>query len=178
MTDLLKWAAKRRLRKGREKDKTEEANADAISDFGVEVLGDREGCKLEAYQDDQGYWTIGYGHSELAGSPPVPCDGMVITEETALAIFDADLDTFEQGVRDAVTAPMLQREFDAFVSICFNIGISGFSGSTFVQLFNDMADPNDIAAAIDMWHKPTSIISRRNGEHVQFLGYVARIDAI
>ena len=35
-----------------------------ISEEGIELLKKFEGCKLEAYQDSVGVWTIGYGHTK------------------------------------------------------------------------------------------------------------------
>jgi lysozyme len=145
-----------------------------ISDAGIAVLREREGCRLEAYLDSVGVWTIGVGHTAAAG-PPEPCAGMTITQQEADELFDEDLDDYEEAVREAITAPMTQCQFDAFVSICFNIGQGGFAGASFVLFFNT----DDIPACADAilwWDKPPEIIPRRQGEHVQFLGgYVARV---
>jgi lysozyme len=148
-----------------------------LSDAGVAVLRDREGCKLTAYQDSVGVWTIGVGHTAAAGEP-IPAPGMTITQEEADAIFDEDLDAYEATVNEVVTAEMAQNEYDAFVSICFNIGQGGFAESTFVARFN-AGDKEGCARAILWWDTPPEIISRRQGEQVQFLGgYVPRIKAI
>jgi GH24 family phage-related lysozyme (muramidase) len=72
--------------------------------------------------------------------------------------------------------PMTQCQYDAFVSICFNIGESGFATSTYVQRINAGAPESEVAEAISWWDTPASIIPRRNGEIVQFLGgYIPRI---
>jgi lysozyme len=148
-----------------------------ISEAGVAVLREREGCELTAYYDtaDPPVLTLGVGHTAAAGEP-IPYEGQTITQEEADDIFDEDLDIYEAAVRNAVTAPMAQNEYDAFVSICFNIGQSGFATSTFVQRFNDGASKSEVAEAISWWDTPESIIPRRNAERVQFLGgYVPRI---
>jgi|SRR5215472_3884535 len=148
-----------------------------ISDAGVEVLRDREGCKLTAYKDSVGVWTIGVGHTAAAG-PPEPVSGMTITQEQADAIFDEDLDAYEKTVNDSITKPMTQHEYDAFVSICFNIGQGGFSTSTFVDRFN-AGDKDGCAEAILWWDTPSEIIPRRQGEMIQFLGgYYPRISKL
>lgn len=144
-----------------------------ISDAGVAVLREREGCKLTAYYDSVGVITIGVGHTAGAG-PPIPEEGMTITQEEADAIFDDDLDAYEAAVREAIKLPMTQNQYDAFVSICFNIGQSGFSTSTFVERFNE-GDFAACADAILWWDTPSEIIPRRQGEYVQFLGYVPRV---
>jgi len=145
-----------------------------ISQEGIDVLMEREGCKLTAYKDSVGVWTIGVGHTSAAG-PPQVTQGLTITEEQAAEILDQDLDQFEDAVNASITQPMTQFQFDAFVSICFNIGPGGFAGSTFVSKFN-LGDIEGAGDAILMWAKPPEIIPRRQGEFVQYWGgYVPRI---
>lgn len=145
-----------------------------ISPRGVDVLRQREGCKLTAYQDTKGIWTIGVGHTAAAGEP-IPCAGMTITQEEADNIFDEDLDAYEYTVNSCVYEDMHQHEFDAFVSICFNIGQGAFASSTFLKEFND-GNRVACADAILRWDQPPEIIPRRQGEYCQFLGgYVPRI---
>ena len=149
-----------------------------ISEAGIDVLIEREGIVLTAYQDSVGVWTIGCGHTAGAG-PPEPVPGMTITEEEAAEILNKDLDEFEDAVNDNITKPMTQNQFDAFVSICFNIGQGGFAGSTFVKRFNEGAEPEAVDEAIAFWDKPPEIVPRRNGEIAQFLGgYLPRIKEI
>src|SRR5215472_17540581 len=85
-----------------------------LSEKGTQVLVDREGLRTESYLDSVGIWTIGVGHAETSPNPPPVGPGMIITQKTAYEIFDLDNDTFEQCVRDAVTRPMSQHQFDAF----------------------------------------------------------------
>jgi lysozyme len=145
-----------------------------ISDAGVAVLREREGCKLTAYYDSVGVLTIGCGHTSMAGPPEVE-EGMTITQEQADAIFDHDLNEFEAAVNNAISQPMTQAQFDAFTSICFNIGTGGFSGSTFVERFN-AGDIQGCGEAILWWDQPSEIIPRRQGEYCQYLGgYLPRV---
>ena len=37
-----------------------------VSDKGLALIKEFEGCKLTAYQDSVGVWTIGYGHTKTA----------------------------------------------------------------------------------------------------------------
>jgi lysozyme len=145
-----------------------------MSEPGLEVLKEREGCKLTAYYDSVGVLTIGVGHTSAAG-PPQVTPGMTITEDEAEEILDRDLDQYEAAVCEAVTADMTQHQFDAYTSLCFNIGPGAFADSTTVERFN-MGEIEEAAEAILYWNKPPEIIPRRQGEYVQFLGgYVSRI---
>src|SRR5215472_1243186 len=148
-----------------------------LSQRGNQVLADREGCVLTAYKDSVGVLTIGVGHTSAAGPPKVTA-GMKITQAEALEIFDRDNNQFEDVVNKAITKPMQQHQYDAFVSIAFNIGGGGFSGSTFVKRFNAGESDQRVTEGILMWNKPPEIIPRRQGEAVQFRDgdYIARID--
>ena len=149
-----------------------------LSPRGMQVLIDREGCSLTAYQDSVGVWTVGVGHAATSGTPPIPVEGMVITEKQAWQIFEEDTDEFEEVVNECIEQPMETWEFDAFVSICFNIGGSAFRGATFVERFNADESKDRVTEAILFWNQPSEIIPRRQGEAVQFRDnfYVARID--
>jgi lysozyme len=103
---------------------------------------------------------------------------MTITYAQAWQIFAADNDTFEDVVNDTVEAPMDQHEYDAFVSICFNIGGGAFRDATFVKSFNGGASVHKVTEEILWWNQPSEIIPRRQGEATQFRDtiYIARID--
>ncbi|WP_448834574.1 lysozyme [Camelimonas sp. ID_303_24] len=127
----------------------------------------REGRKLTTYKDSVGVWTIGVGHTAAAGAP-VPKSGMTITADEADAIFARDIVQYERAVRSAIKVPLVDHQFDALASICYNIGQSGFAGSTFVKRINSRASAASIREAIMMWRKPAEITSRRTAEADQF----------
>ncbi len=130
------------------------------------VLIAREGRRLVAYQDTVGVWTIGIGVTEVDGKPVRK--GMTITAAQCDALFDVTVARYVAAVNRGLKVPLGQHAFDALVSVCYNIGIAGFAGSTFLKRINagDMAGARD---AILMWQKPASIITRRRAEAEQFL---------
>jgi GH24 family phage-related lysozyme (muramidase) len=101
------------------------------------------------------------GHTSAAG-PPQVTEGMTITEKEAWHIFARDTDLFEAVVNDAITVPMEPHHFDAFVSICHNIGEVQFRSATFVERYN-AGDVDGCAEAILWWDQPSEIIPRRQG---------------
>lgn len=134
---------------------------------GRAAIAQREGNKLKAYRDTKGIWTIGVGHTAAAGSP-APKAGMTITAAQSDEILSRDLATFEASVNKAVTVPVSQGQFDALVSLAFNIGGGAFAKSTLVKRLN----AGNVAGAADafmMWNKPPEIIGRRKTEQQQFL---------
>jgi lysozyme len=145
-----------------------------LSDRGRKLLMEREGCKLKAYKDSVGVWTIGVGHTSGAG-PPVVKSGMTITQAEADAIFADDVAEFEAEVDQLLTGECEPHQYDAYVSLAFNIGGGAFASSTTLERFN-RGDLAGAAEAILWWNKPPEIKSRRRGEHQQFLNlkHVAR----
>lgn len=117
-----------------------------ISATGLALLKEFEGCRLVAYRDTGGVLTIGYGST----GPHVKA-GMRITQEEAEALLKKDLDRFEKGV--ARLAPVAtQNQFDAMVSLAFNIGLSNFEKSTVRKTHNAGATIS-ATKAFAFWNK-------------------------
>ena len=137
-----------------------------ISNQGLQKIIQREGVILHAYQDSVGVWTIGTGHTSAAGLPHVT-PGMVITKEQNDEILRNDLSPIEQQFTQYVTVPVTQNQYDAIISIVFNVGPK-FWHSNCIQLLN-AGNVQGAANAIMQWSKPPEIIGRRRTEQQQFL---------
>lgn len=140
---------------------------------GRKAITQREGNKLTAYKDSVGIWTIGVGHTAAAGAP-APAAGMTITAAESDAILLRDLRQFEEAVSRAVTVSLTPFEFDALVSLAFNIGGGAFAKSTLVKKLND-GDRAGAANAFLSWNKAggkvlKGLTTRRQAERLQFLG--------
>jgi lysozyme len=136
-----------------------------MSKQGRKLLIQREGVRLKAYKDSVGVWTIGVGHTASAGAP-APIPGMTITAAECDEILTRDLRQYEQAIERALKVPVADHEFDALVSICFNVGPK-FGSSTCIKRLN-AGDRKGAAEAIMMWSKPPEIIGRRRTEQQQF----------
>ncbi len=142
------------------------------SPAGRAAIRQREGCRLQAYRDGVGVWTIGVGHTGRATPPPV-AEGMVISVAEADAFLAADLKPFEAAVNEAVAAPLAQNAFDACVSLAFNIGAGAFRTSSVARF----AAAGRAAAAADaflLWNRAggrvvDGLAARRRAERAQFL---------
>lgn len=145
-----------------------------MSGQGLELIKQRESCRLTPYQDSVGVWTDGWGNT--IGVIP---HGLPITQEKADADFARNLENFGAGVNDSLTVPVLQNQFDALLSFAYNIGINGEEHSTLVRVINAGAPVSEIAAQFDRWHIPAEVTTRRNGEKFQFMGtaFHARCDS-
>jgi lysozyme len=136
-----------------------------MSPRGRQRLTDREGKRLVAYRDTQGVWTIGVGHTAAAG-PPIPKRDMTITAQECDDILSRDLVHYENLINNAVKIPLADHEFDALVSIVYNV--EAFAKSTAIKLLNK-GDRAGCAKHIMDWNKPPEIIGRRHTEQSQFL---------
>ena len=91
-----------------------------ISQNGLNLIKQFEGCRLVAYQCSAGVWTIGYGHT--AGVKK----GMKITQAQAEEFLKQDCEKFEKYVNNPAYVPITktlnQNQFDALVSFAFNLG--------------------------------------------------------
>lgn len=92
--------------------------------------------------------TIGYGST---GRDIVL--GLVWTVAQCEARFAAQLDDFAAGVRDALDgAATTQDQFDAMVSLAYNIGIAGFRSSTLLR-HHRAGRYDDARAQFAVWNK-------------------------
>lgn len=94
-----------------------------VSNNCIELIKHFEGCKLKAYPDAKGIWTIGFGATFYENGRKV-MKGDTITQERAESLLKAHLIRFEQIVLEKVKRPLKQQEFDAAVSFCYNAGTS------------------------------------------------------
>lgn len=118
-----------------------------ICDAALEIIKRNEGCRLRAYQDVVGVWTIGYGHTGRDVGT-----GLLISQEMADGLLARDLEKFEAGVDRLIWYDCTENQFGAMVSLAFNIGLGNFRKSTVLRKHN--ADDYQAAAdAFLLWNK-------------------------
>lgn len=91
-----------------------------ISENGLKLIKEFEGCKLTAYKatSSEKYYTIGYGHYG-----PDVTKGQRITQATADKLLKTDVIKYEGYVNNLLdTYTLNQNQFDALVSFTFNCG--------------------------------------------------------
>ncbi|MFT4426371.1 lysozyme [Enterobacter hormaechei] len=143
-----------------------------ISEKGIGLIKQFEGCKLTAYQDSVGVWTIGYGWTQSVDCKPIRA-GMTIKQETAERLLKTGLVSYESDVSRLVKVGMTQGQFDALVSFTYNLGTRSLSTSTLLRKLN----AGDYAGAADeflRWNKAGSkvlngLTRRREAERALFL---------
>ncbi|UQI38524.1 lysozyme [Citrobacter freundii] len=142
------------------------------SDKGIALIKQFEGCKLTAYQDSVGVWTIGYGWTKPVDGKPIRA-GMTIKQETAERLLKTGLVSYESDVSRLVKVGLTQGQFDALVSFTYNLGARSLSTSTLLRKLN----AGDYAGAADeflRWNKAggkvlNGLPRRREAERALFL---------
>ncbi len=136
-----------------------------ISKKGLLELADREGLAQTCYLDSVGVKTVGIGmtRSDIKDIASWPWD-RVLEIKDAVDMYKRHVQPYANAVERALTVDVTQSQFDALVSICYNIGVGGMRGSTFIKRINAKASTSSIVAAIMMWAKPKEIIGRRKKE--------------
>lgn len=139
------------------------------SEEGRALIAHFESCKLKSYQDERGIWTVGYGHT----GPEVGY-GQMITRSRAEALLVQDLAEAEAAVNGAVKVPLLQHQFDALVSLTFNIGAGAFRSSTLLRVLN-AGRYGEVDEQQARWihaggHVSAGLVKRRTAEIAMFAG--------
>ncbi|MDP7902715.1 lysozyme [Acinetobacter pittii] len=142
------------------------------SDVGVDLITGFEGTRFTAYDDGVGVWTIGTGTTVYPNGVKVK-QGDTCTPEQAKAYFKHDLAKFEKTVNESVTVPLTQNQFDALVSLSYNIGAGAFNNSTLLKELNK-SDYQGAADQFLAWKKAggkvlPGLVRRREAERALFL---------
>jgi lysozyme len=153
-----------------------------VSKAMVDKMHGFEGCVLEAYPDpgskDGHPWTIGRGATGAGIGP-----GVKWTQEQADARFLSDLAKFEDGVTRLIgSAPTTQSQFDALVSLAYNIGLDedadtiaeGLGDSTLLRK-HKAGDFEGAAKAFLSWsfndgRQMRGLLARRKAESAHYRG--------
>ena len=157
-----------------------------ISSKGLSWLKDKENKILNKqgnhiiYDDQTGFpvntneplpkgATIGYGH--LIKSGEYFRNG--ITESVATELLRSDIATAERAVKSNITVSLSQNQFDALVSLAYNIGAKNFATSTVVKYINNQKFRSSIypnlESAWKAWNRSqgkisNGLINRRQNE--------------
>ena len=133
-----------------------------ISNRGLEIIKEFEGFRARAYMCPAGVWTIGYGHTRG------------VKEQQATELLRNDAKEAEEAINGLVKVELSQWQFDALVSLVYNIGSGNFYNSTIRRLLNEGCDDEDrLRHAWCMWKRAggrtlSGLIRRREKEFKLF----------
>ena len=116
-----------------------------VSPEGLDIIKSHEGLRLSAYQDSVNVWTIGYGTTSNVKP------GQTISLQQAEEFLRRDVRVFEAAVKANITVPLAQNQYDALVSLVYNIGPGNFKKSPVVKAVNTQA-PDKVLEAAFLYH--------------------------
>jgi len=144
------------------------ANEMKISQEGIKLIKNFEGCGLEAYQDSVGVWTIGYG--TIKGVK----EGDQINQDEAEHLLQEEMPEYEGYINKMINVPLDQNQFDALCSWVFNLGPANLQSSTLLKVLNE-GKYDEVPDQILRWNKAggevlAGLVKRRQAEADLFEG--------
>ncbi len=142
-----------------------------ISENGLDLIKAFEGFFAKPYRCPAGVLTQGYGHTAAAGAPAL---GGVWTRERATQVLRDDVTRFAAQIEPLLKRKPSQAQYDAMLSLAYNIGPRAFAGSSVLRHFN-ARDDKRAAAAFGMWSKARGkvlpgLVRRRSSEALTYQG--------
>jgi|GEM_PF-1282488 len=142
-------------------------NSPRISDVGLALIKKFEGFRSKAYLCPARVWTIGYGSTH--GVRP----GQTISEAAASERLRREVQIYERAVLNLLTAEPTQNQFDAMVSLCYNIGGGAIARSS-VRRFHNQRRFQEAGNAFLLWNKGggqvlPGLVRRRREERALYL---------
>lgn len=135
----------------------------------LDLIKQWEGCRLSAYKDQAGVWTIGYG-----STGPGIDEGTVWSQSQANLALIVRVNAIASILSSGCIVPILkQSQFDALVSLCYNIGQGAFRGSSLLKAVNlrQYPEASDLFLQWDNVHGQVNqgLLARRQAERALFL---------
>ncbi len=150
-----------------------------MNEEGLALIRQFEGFRGAAYRDAVGVWTIGFGHTSMAG-PPVVTRTMTVTEAEAETILARDVAQFADRLRKLITVELTGSQFSALVSFAYNVGIGNVKTSSVLRAVN-VRDFEAVPRRLQLWTKAggrvlPGLVRRRAAEAALFASAAAAID--
>lgn len=122
-----------------------------IDKNGTDFIYKEEGVRLVAYKDQVGIPTIGVGFTYYPKKgKKVQMGDKIIAVECDI-IFNEIVKLYEEAVNRSIKVVLTQNQFNALVSLCFNIGAAAFAGSTLVKKINLKSPIGEIEKWFLVW---------------------------
>ena len=129
-----------------------------------------EGYRGEAYKDVVGIPTIGFGETKGVKM------GDTTTPERAMVQLLKSKNEHADGIKQCIKEPLHKYEFDAYVSLAYNIGVGNFCKSTLVKKLNSR-DYEGACLEIKRWNKAggkvnKGLVNRREKEYLRCINEI------
>ncbi len=124
-----------------------------LDDNGYKLIQGFEGLSLVPYLCSAKVATIAYGATFYPSGKKVTMQDAPISLATAKWMFKETADKFAVDVDKLIKANLNQNQFNAIVSLAYNIGLAGLAKSSLLKKVN--ANPSDptITNSFMIWNK-------------------------
>ena len=128
----------------------------------IEKIKEFEGCRLSAYRDSGGTWTIGHGHVSGVKS------GQKISLAKAEEYLRQDLEIAGKQV-ESLGVCKTYSQYISLTDFTFNLGIKSLKSSTLLELIKAGANKDAVQAQFRRWvfckgKKLQGLVKRREWE--------------
>lgn len=142
---------------------------------GLKLITKFEGFSATPYECPAKIPTIGFGFTVYPDGTRVTLDDPAISMNEAYEILAKLVVNYENTVNKVIKVELTQGQFDALVSLCYNIGRKNFSDSTLVKELNAGKPVKEVAEHFMSWVKAggktlPGLVTRRAFEKHYFLG--------
>lgn len=124
-----------------------------LNNSGYLLITEFEGFSAKPYLCSAKVPTIGYGNTYYPNGTKVTMLDKEITKVQAFEMFKHIADKFASKVSKLVTSPLNQNQFNALVSLAYNIGIAAFTNSTLLKKVNTNHNDKSIELEFKKWNK-------------------------
>jgi lysozyme len=124
-----------------------------LNNSGYLLITEFEGFSAKPYLCSAKVPTIGFGNTYYPNGTKVTLLDKEITRVQAFEMFKHIADKFASKVSKLVTSPLNQNQFNALVSLAYNIGIAGFTNSTLLKKVNINHNDKSIELEFLKWNK-------------------------
>lgn len=118
----------------------------------VNLIKEFEGCKLTAYPDQGGRYTIGWGTAA-----PWVTEGMTCTQQQADAWLMQDVQNVAAALSRMIKVIVNENKFSALVSWAYNCGLGNAANSSLIARLNE-GHPEEVPAQLERWNKVGGVI--------------------
>jgi lysozyme len=119
----------------------------------IDLIKTFEGFSDRAYLCPASKWTIGYGATFYPNGKLVTAKDPQITREKAIEMLTLMVGKFADQVAKLIKVEISQNQFDALVSLSYNIGIGNFRNSTLLRKLNLKENNAVLSAEINKWNR-------------------------
>jgi lysozyme len=124
-----------------------------LNNSGYLLITEFEGFSAKPYLCSAKIPTIGYGNTYYSDNKRVTMLDKEITKVQAFEMFKTIADRFADKVNKLVTSPLNQNQFNALVSLAYNIGTGNFASSTILKKVNKNHNDASIELEFKKWNK-------------------------